>query len=115
MTRFILDKHLEDVYDVEGYTTSEVLCQFHKKITELIEEINRLDINVEEFKKVVSQKLEYLLNEGLTLEVSENIKEMYVDGRLETIINEKVFADLIKRVEILERKINTNLNLPSCY
>ena len=58
MSRFILDKYLNDVYDVEGYTTSEVLCKFHEKITELIEEMNRLEINVEEFKKVVIKQVE---------------------------------------------------------
>lgn len=58
MTRFILDKHLDDVYDVEGYTTSEVLCKFHEKITELIEEMNRLEINLEEFKKIVIRQVE---------------------------------------------------------
>lgn len=58
MRTFILDKHLNDVYDVEGYTTSEVLCKFHEKITELIEEMNRLEINLEEFKKVVIRQVE---------------------------------------------------------
>ena len=56
--KFLLDKHLNDVYDVEGYTTSEVLCLFHEKITELIEEMNRLEINLEEFKKVVIRQVE---------------------------------------------------------
>ena len=56
--RYILDKYLRDVYDVEGYTTSEVLCLFHEKITELIEEMNRLEINIEEFKKVVIKQVE---------------------------------------------------------
>ena len=87
--KYILDKHLNDVYDVEGYTTSEVLCQFYEKISELITEVNRVGIDNEEFKKVVSQKIEYLLGEGLALEVAENITEMYNDGRLETI-NERI-------------------------
>lgn len=56
--RFILDKYLRDVYDVEGYTTSEVLCLFHEKISEIIEEMNRLEINLEEFKKVVIRQVE---------------------------------------------------------
>ena len=58
MNRYLLDKHLNDVYDLEGYTTSEVLCKFHEKITELIEEMNRLEINIEEFKKVVTKQVE---------------------------------------------------------
>lgn len=110
--RFILDKHLNDVYDVEGYTTSEVLCQFYEKIRELLTEFNRVEINNEEFKKVVSKKLEYLLGEGLTLEVAENISEMYNDGRLETIINKEVLEDILQKLndvtdlaESNERKI----------
>lgn len=58
MKTFILDKHLNDVYDLEGYTTSEVLCKFHEKISELIQEMNRLEINIEEFKKVVIRQVE---------------------------------------------------------
>lgn len=97
--RYILDKHLNDVYDVEGYTTSEVLCKFYEKISEIITEVNRVGIDNEEFKKVVSQKIEYLLGEGLALEVAENITEMYNDGRLETIINQEVFGDINQRLE----------------
>ena len=103
--RFILDKHLNDVYDVEGYTTSEVLCQFYEKIREILAEFNRLEINNEEFKKVVSQKLQYLLGEGMALEVAENISEMYNDGRLETIINQEVLAEINQRLEELEGRI----------
>ncbi len=97
--RYILDKHLNDVYDVEGYTTSEVLCQFYEKIREIITEVNKVTINNEEFKKVVSQKIEYLLGEGLALEVADNITEMYNDGRLETIINQEVFGNINQRLE----------------
>ena len=103
--KFILDKHLNDVYDVEGYTTSEVLCQFYEKIKELLTEFNRLEINNEEFKKVVAQKLEYLLGEGLALEVADNISEMYNDGRLETIINQDVLGDITQRIEELESRV----------
>ena len=103
--RFILDKHLDDVYDVEGYTTSEVLCQFYEKIREILTEFNRLEINNEEFKKVVSKKLDYLLGEGMTLEVAENISEMYNDGRLETIINQEVLSEINQRLEELEGRI----------
>ena len=103
--KYILDKHLNDVYDVEGYATSEVLCQFYEKISEIITEVNRIGIDNEEFKKVVSQKIEYLLGEGLALEVAENITEMYNDGRLETIINQEVLQEISQRIDELEGRI----------
>ena len=108
INRYILDKHLNDVYDVEGYTTSEVLCQFYEKISEIITEVNKVNIDNEEFKKVVSQKIEYLLGEGLALEVAENITEMYNDGRLETIINQEVFGDINQRLEDTSNLAETN-------
>ena len=105
INRYILDKHLNDVYDVEGYTTSEVLCQFYEKISEIITEVNKVNIDNEEFKKVVSQKIEYLLGEGLALEVADNISEMYNDGRLETVINQDVLGDITQRIEELESRV----------
>ena len=87
----ILDKYLNDVYDVEGYTTSEVLCKFHEKINEIIDEFNRIDENFINLDTNVNEKLTYLLNEGLTIEVSNKVIEMYKNGKLERLINEKLY------------------------
>lgn len=96
--KFLLDKHLNDVYDVEGYTTSEVLCKFYEKIRELITEFNRVEINNEEFKKVVSEKLEFLLGEGLANEVAERLNELYENGELGSLINDVLLSDINNKV-----------------
>ena len=56
----ILDKYLNDVYDVEGYTTSEVLCKFNEKINEIIDEFNRIDDNFTDLDTNVNEKLTYV-------------------------------------------------------
>ena len=98
VNKYILDKHLNDVYDVEGYTTSEVLCQFYEKIRELITEFNKVEINNEEFKKVVAEKLEYLLGEGLANEVAERLNELYENGDLGALINDVLLSDINNKV-----------------
>ena len=108
MSRFILDKYLNDVYDVEGYTTSEVLCEFYNKIHEVITLANETNINNEEFKKVVSKKIEYLLGEGLANEVANIITTMYNDGRLKTIITEQIFTEINNKINKNTEDIERN-------
>ena len=55
---FIFSKRLDDVYDCEGYTTSEVLSYFYDKINDFVERFNELEGTTQE-------RLDYLLGEGL--------------------------------------------------
>ena len=63
---FIFSKRLYDVYDCEGYTTAEVLSYFYDKINDYVERFNELEGTTQE-------RLEYLLGEGLSLEVANKI------------------------------------------
>ena len=110
MNRFFLDKYLNDVYDVEGYTTAEVLCKFHEKITKLIDEFNKIDNKFIDLDTNVNEKLTYLLNEGLTTEVSNKIIEMYNNGKLESLINDKLFNAINSQI-IQKANINDITNL----
>ena len=51
---FIFNKRLFDVYDCEGYTTSEVLSYFYKKINDFVKKFNELEDKTNE-------RLDYLL------------------------------------------------------
>ena len=106
----ILDKYLNDVYDVEGYTTAETLCKFHEKINEIIDEFNRIDDNFIDLDTNVNEKLTYLLNEGLTTEVSNKVIEMYNNGKLESLINDKLFNTINSQInQKAEKNEITNL------
>ena len=97
---FIFNKRLGDVYDCEGYTTSEVLSYFYEKINDFVERFNELEGTTQE-------RLDYLLGEGLSLEVANKINEMYKNGTLQEIINNNLFSDLSTKVNNKIDKIAT--------
>lgn len=112
---FIFNKRLFDVYDCEGYTTAEVLSYFYKKIKETISEFNKIDNDFTELETNTNEKLTYLLNEGLTTEVSNKIVELYDNGKLEKLINDNLFntinSQLNQKAEINEiNKLQTQIN-----
>ena len=84
---FIFNKRLYDVYDCEGYTTAEILSYFYKKINDYVEKF-------EELEYTTNERLEYLLGEGLSSEVATKINELYENGTLSQIINNKIFGEL---------------------
>ena len=93
---FIFNKRLADVYDCEGYTTAEVLSYFYKKINNYVKKFDELELTTDE-------QLTYLLNEGLTKEVSNNIITLYNTGKLSTLITSDIFnnfkSQLDKKIE----------------
>lgn len=84
---FIFNKRLGDVYDCEGYTTAEVLSYFYEKINDFIERFNELEGTTQE-------RLDYLLGEGLSIEIANKINELYENGTLAQIINNNLFGEL---------------------
>lgn len=78
------------VYDYDGYTIQELLCQFFTAINGCIDISNKtIDLAT------------WLVNEGLEQEVAKKLDLWVTDGTLEQIINHKIFEDL-------NTKINTN-------
>lgn len=88
-----LDKHnlncnIFSVYDYDGLTMQELLCQFFTKINECIEVSN----NSLSF-------LEWLKSIGLKEEVAIYLDKMVTDGTLNNIINHSIFNELSSKIE----------------
>ena len=99
---FIFNKRLYDVYDCEGYTTAEVLSYFYEKINEFFQKFNELE-------DTTNERLEYLLGEGLSLEVAKKINELYENGKLADLLNKTMLDDLNKIVtDKLPYKVGRN-------
>ena len=81
------------IYDYpECYSITELLCEFFKAINGCIELCNKtIDL------------AEWLVNEGLEIEVAKKLDLWLQDGTLQSIINEKIFKEL-------NDKVNTNKN-----
>lgn len=83
------------VHDCDGYTIEELLMQFFYKINETIDIVN-------EYSKLVSALIEWIVNEGLKDLVNEKLEEMAQDGTLSEIINEQIFGELNGKIDSLE-------------
>lgn len=85
------------VYDYpESYTITELLCEFFKAINGCIELCNKtIDL------------AEWLVNEGLSIEVSKKLDLWLQDGTLQEIINEKIFKELNEKVDTNKNNIDT--------
>ena len=91
---FIFSKRLYDVYDCEGYTTAEILSYFYKKINDFAEKLDEIEGTTQE-------RLDYLLGEGLSIEVAKVILQMYEDGRLSEILNNVVMEQINNKIDFI--------------
>lgn len=77
------------IYDYpDCYSITELLCEFFKAINGCIEICNKtIDLT------------EWLVNEGLSIEVAKKLDLWLQDGTLQELINEKIFKELSDKVD----------------
>lgn len=100
-----LNCNVFDVYNYNGLSMQDLLSQFFTKINECVGVSNS-----------TLELAQWLVNEGLSQEVTEKLLLWYEDGTLENIINESLFENLNNKVDSnkseLENKISeTNTHL----
>ena len=99
MNRFFLDKYLNDVYDVEGYTTAEVLCKFHEKITEIIELVNENELTVEDTIKKFEELTLWCKETGIPNEVIRLFNQYSNEGYFDNLINGTILNEIRNKLE----------------
>lgn len=87
-------------YDYNDLSLNELLCTFFTKINECIDISNRS-----------LTFIEWLVNIGLSQEVSKILNEWLEDGTLAQIINEDIFKELNQKIQLLSDKIDNDINL----
>ena len=94
-----LNCNVFDVYDYDGLTMQELLCQFFTKINECIKVSNdTIDLS------------SWLVNEGLKQEVAEKLILWLNDGTLENLINVNLFNTLHSKIENINSQLTHNEN-----
>ena len=88
------------VYDMSVYTAIELYYLLANKINEII---NAIDTQ--------NKGIEYLLSNGVEIEVIKQLNEWLNDGTMASILNEQANADMIARVNELLTKLDNELNL----
>ena len=90
---------LISVEDVCKYTISQLVIMVANKVNELISEVWRFETDTQEILKTQNENIQYLLGEGLHLEV-ENIFNGWVnDGTFNTLINQSALKNAIDRID----------------
>ena len=100
LKRYDLNCNIFDVYDYDGLSMQELLCQFYTKINECVDLSNStLDL------------AEWLVNEGLKQEIALKLTNWLNDGTLENIINESLFENLNKKIDNVCSQLEQNANV----
>lgn len=92
-----LNCNVFDVYNYDGLSMQELLCQFFTKINECIKSSNE-----------TTDLASWLVNEGLEEEVVKKLMLWLNDGTLENLINTNLFNSLHNKIENISSKIDTN-------
>ncbi|MGL6104809.1 glycosyl hydrolase family 28-related protein [Romboutsia sp.] len=94
-----LNCNIFSAYDYPGMTIQELLCQFFTKINECVKQCN--DTN---------ELTEWLVNEGLSLEVTKKLTQWLNDGTLENLINVTLFEGLNNKIDNVSSQLVANKN-----
>ena len=97
------------VEDMCQYTITQLVVKIANKVNELVNEVWRFETDVQEILKTQNENIQYLLGEGLHLEV-ENIFDGWLqDGTFDTLINQTALEKVNERID------ETNAQLSHIY
>ena len=92
---------LVTVEDMCQYTVTQLVTKIANKVNELVNEVGRFEADVQEYLRTQNENIQYLLDEGLHLEV-ENIFDGWVnDGTFDTLINQSALETVNARIDAL--------------
>ena len=90
---------LISVEDMCQYTIAQLVVKIANKVNELVGEVWRFETDVQEMLKTQNENIQYLLGEGLHLEV-ENIFDGWVqDGTFDTLLNQSALKKVNDRID----------------
>ena len=89
-----LTRMLTQSYDFDGFTSQEVWSRIAQRMNIIIEHFNYLENTVKDKQELIDKKLDYLINEGLTIEIAKAVKEKIDDGTIKDIVDEQIFTEL---------------------
>lgn len=101
---------LVTVEDMCQYTIAQLVVKIANKVNELVNEVWRFESDVQEILKTQNENIQYLLGEGLHLEL-ENIFDGWVkDGTFDTLINQTALKKVNDRIDETNAQLSEKLN-----
>ena len=90
---------LVTVEDMCQYTIAQLVVKIANKVNELVNEVWRFETDVQEVLKTQNENIQYLLGEGLHLEVGNIFDEWVQDGTFDTLINQSALKKVNERID----------------
>lgn len=102
--------NLVSIDDMCRYSIPQLVVMIANKLNELFDEVWRFETDVQETLKTQNENIQYLLGEGLHLEV-ENIFDGWVnDGTFDTLINHSVLKSVNDRIDETNAQLSQKAN-----
>lgn len=113
------EKNIRELAKRMGLITVENMCQYTiaqlvymvaNKVNELIGEVGQFESDVVETVKTQNENIQYLLGEGLHLEVATVFEGWMEDGTFNTLINQTALNQVNKRLELTNAQLTEIAN-----
>ena len=98
------------VEDMCQYTIAQLVVKIANKVNGLVDEVWRFETDVQEILKTQNENIQYLLGEGLLLEV-ENIFDGWIqDGTFDTLLNQSALKKVNDRIDETNAQLSDVIN-----
>lgn len=87
------------VYGYDDLSLQTLLSRFYQHINEVIHQTNNTEIRQDKLEIKVNEFFDWVLKQGLPIEIKKEIEKMFLDGRLADLINNVIFTDLNDKID----------------
>ena len=96
---------LVTVEDMCQYTIAQLVVKIANKVNELVNEVWRFETDVQEIMKSQNENIQYLLGEGLHLEVGNIFDGWIKDGTFDRLINQSAYKKISDSVSQVNKNV----------
>ncbi len=90
---------LVTVDDMRKHSLPQLVTMIANKLNELMSEVHRFETDVIEMVETQNKNIQYLLGEGLHLEVATVFERWVEDGTFDTLINQTALKQVNDRID----------------
>lgn len=101
---------LISVDDMCQYTISHLVIMVANKVNELVGEVWRFETDVQEILKTQNENIQYLLGEGLHIEVGNIFDGWVKDGTFDTLLNQSALKKVNDRIDETNAQLSHKLS-----
>lgn len=91
--------NLVSIDDMCRYSIPQLVVMIANKMNELMDEVGQFESDVQETLKTQNENIQYLLSEGLHLEVENIFDGWFKDGTFDTLINQSALKKVNDRID----------------